>query len=182
MKRLLWMLMLVTAVPALRAQNPADSSDDAERQQLQRELRQRWNARVRQDLNLTDDQAVKLQATEDRHLAQRRDLAQQQRGVQEALRQQLQPGIAANGDSVRRLMDTREKNRATLAQIDRDEDRELAGYLTPVQHARYQMLRQQLQERIRQIREQRRLRGQAGPRAGIPGPRPRPGGRPRRRP
>src|SRR6266496_3627192 len=158
MKWFAWLVVLAAAVPVLAAQNPADTSEDAEVQQLQRQLRQRWNEQVRHDLNLSDEQAVN-----------------------EALRGQLQPGVAANGDSVRRLMDAREHNRTVLAQLDRDEDKEIAGYLSPVQHARYQMMREQLRRRIQDIREQRRARGQGlGPRGAAR--RPRPDKPPRRRP
>ena len=124
---------------------------------------------VRTQLGLTPDLATKLQATEDRFAAQRRDIAQRQRGVQEALRGQLQPGVAANADSVRRLMDAHDQNRATLAQIDRDEDQEIAGYLSPVQRARYQIMRQRLEDRIAEMRRQRRqqLMGPRGARPGV---------------
>jgi hypothetical protein len=179
MKRVAFILCLVLAAPGVRAQNPPDTTDDAEAQQLRQELRQRWNQRVHRDLELTDEQAGKLQGTEDRYLQRRREMAQRQRAVNEGLRRQLQPGIAANADSVRKLMDARDRNRTALAQLDRDEDREISGYLTPVQHARYQMMREQLRHRIEQIREQRRARGQlVGPRGAA---RPRPA-KPRRRP
>ena len=141
MKRFLWVLLLVTAAPALPAQNPPDSSDEVEAQQLRQQIRERWSQRVRQDLSLSDEQAAKLQATEQKFMQQRIGLAQRQRDINEALRGQLQPGVAANPDSVRRLMDGRDRNRAALAQVERDEDKEVGGYLTPVQHARYQMMR-----------------------------------------
>ncbi|HEU5262718.1 MAG TPA: hypothetical protein VFU41_14965 [Gemmatimonadales bacterium] len=183
MKRFLWMLALVTAAPAapaLRAQTP-DTSDTAQAQQLRQEIRQRWNARVRRDLDLSPDQAVKLQATEDRFVGRRRELAERQRAVNDGLRGQLRPGIAADPDSVRRLMDARERNRAMVAQLDREEEKEIGGYLNPVQHARYQMMREQLRRRIEQIREQRRARGQMlEPRRGME--RPRQGRPPRRAP
>jgi len=165
MKRVTFILCLLLAAPALRAQNPPDTTDDAEAQQLRQQLRQRWNQRVRQDLDLTDEQAGKLQGTEDRYLQRRREVAERQRAVNEGLRRQLQPGVAANSDSVRKLMDQRDRNRTALAQLDREEEREISGYLTPVQHARYQMMREQLRRRVEQIREQRRARGQiVGPR------------------
>src|SRR5213596_1630271 len=183
MRRLLSVLLTVAATaPArmLAAQNPPDTSRAAEAQ-LQHEFQRRWSERVRQELGLSDDQAVKLQATEGKYLQQRRDVMQRQRAVIEALRGQLQPGVAASDDSVRKLMDQRERNRQALAQLERDEDREIAGYLNPVQHARYQMMREQLRRRIQDIREQRRARGQGlGPRGGAG--RPRPGKPPRRRP
>src|SRR3989442_6822942 len=173
MKWFAWLVMVAAAVPVLAAENPADTRDAAEVQQLQRQLRQRWNERVRHDLHLSDEQTAKLQETEGKYQQQRRDLAQHQQAVNEALRGQLQPGVAANGDSVRRLMDAREHNRTALAQLDRDEDREIAGYLNPVQHARYQMMREQLRRRIQDIREQRRARAHGpGPRRGAGRPAP----------
>src|SRR2546427_11041448 len=118
MKRFLWVLLLVTAAPALPAQNPPDSSDEVEAQQLRQQIRERWSQRVRQDLSLSDEQAAKLQATEQKFMQQRIGLAQRQRDINEALRGQLQPGVAANPDSVRRLMDGRDRNRAALAQVE----------------------------------------------------------------
>src|SRR6266571_2037231 len=174
MMRFLFVMLLALVLPALAAQTPADTSGDAEAEQLRQQIRERWNARVRQDLNLSDDQAAKLQGTEQK-------FTQRQRTVNEALRGQLQPGVAANSDSVRRLMDARDRNRAALAEIERNENREVSGYLTPVQQARYQMMREQLRRRIQEIREQRRRRGEMmGPRR-APG-RPREAKPPRRRP
>lgn len=162
MKRSLALSLLLVFGPVLRAQTPPDTADTAEVQRLQQRIRERWNERVRRDLNLTNEQAAKLQATEGRFLERRRDLARNQRAIGEALRNQLQPGVAANSDSVRKLMDVRQKNRAALAQLDQDEDREVAGYLNPVQHARYQAMREELRRRIQEIRERRRGMGSRG--------------------
>ena len=181
MRRLLWMLLSVAAAaptPRLDAQNPPDTSRAAEAQ-LRHEFQRRWSERVRQELGLSDDQAGKLQATEGKYLQQRRDVMQHQRAVNEALRGQLQPGVAASDDSVRKLMDQRERNRQALAQLERDEDREIAGYLSPVQHARYQLMRQRLQDQIGRIRGRRARRG--GDTMGWPGMRG-PRERPRRPP
>ena len=96
-------------------------------------------------------------------------------------------GVAANGDSVRRLMDARRQNRERLLRIEDDEDREMSVYLTPVQRAQFQMLRSRFLERVNELRQQRQGRGRPGvmgrPRAGG-GMRPRaaPQQRPRRRP
>lgn len=128
-----WALLLVAA-PALAAQHrsPGDTARRAE-------MRQRLEARVKKDLGLTDDQAAKLRATKDRFQTQRRDVMQRQRAIHEALRGQLQPGVAANADSVRKLLDAGLQGRSALLQLDRDQDKELATYLTPVQRARIEM-------------------------------------------
>jgi Spy/CpxP family protein refolding chaperone len=144
--------------------------------QLRQAVRERWREHIRQNLSLTDDQSRRLFATEDKFDDTRRPLQQRQGDIARDLNQQLQPGVAANGDAVTRLMNEREDNRLKLEQIDRDEDREMAGYLTPVQRARYQHQRQIFRERIRDLmwhRAQERGMGRPG------GP---PMRRPRRRP
>src|SRR2546425_13194878 len=107
MKRFFWVLLLVTAAPALPAQNPPDSSDEGEAQQLRQQIRERWSQRVRQDLSLSDEQAAKLQATEQKFMQQRIGLAQRQRDINEALRWQLHTDLASKPDSVRGVMDGR---------------------------------------------------------------------------
>jgi hypothetical protein len=180
-KRFFWMLLLLTTGPALAAQGRPDTSDAAEAQELRQRIRQRWQERVRQDLNLSSDQVAKLQDTEGRFTLRRREIAERQRAINAALREQLQPGVAANSDSVRKLMGARDQNRQALAELERDESKEIGGYLNPVQHARYQMMRDQMRQRIDQIRDRRQGSGQM---VGPPG-RVRPrlqGERPRRKP
>jgi len=178
MRRSMMVLLLLAAPAVVHGQTPADSlGRDSERVQLFQQVRDRWHAHIRENLTLTDDQANRLFATEDKFDATRRPLQQRQAGIARDLNQQLQPGVAANGDVVTRLMNEREDNRLKLEQIDRDEDREMAGYLTPVQRARYQRQRQIFRERIRDLmwhRAQMQGRGREG---GGP-----PVRRPRRRP
>jgi hypothetical protein len=159
MKRIGWLVLLVL-VPALAAQNPRGDSGGGpgQAQWLRQQVLARWRARVRTQLQLSDAQAAKLQATEDRFAAQRREISQRQRLVLQGLREQLQPGVAANPDSVRGLMDARDQNRAAMAQLEQGEDKEIAAYLSPVQHARYQLMRQRFQERIAEMQRERRER------------------------
>jgi hypothetical protein len=60
-----------------------------------------------------------------------------------------------------------------MLRIEQDQDREMASYLTPVQRARYQQMREQLMRRVGELRMQRREgRGMGrGPGMGAPGPR-----------
>jgi Spy/CpxP family protein refolding chaperone len=95
----------------------------------------------------------------------------------------MQPGVAANADSVRKLMDGMRAGRSEMLKIEQDEDQEMSGYLTPVQRARYQQMREHLMRRVNEMRQERRGRmgpggpgGQRGPgmRPRGQGPRPRP--------
>jgi hypothetical protein len=90
----------------------------------------------------------------------------------------MRPGIAANQDSLSRLLDAIAANHVARDQLDQQEQRELAQFLTPVQRARLLYMRQMLLQRIESIREGR-FRAQPG-RAGAgsrraPGAAPQPG-------
>src|SRR3990172_2534569 len=171
MKRL-WMLSVaVLLVPGLAAQEPLPPRgrpDSADTERLRVQIEERFAQRVQRELRLTPDQATKLRASQERFGTRRRALMRQQIERRMALQDQMQPGVAANGDSVKKLMDGFQAGRAEMLKIEQDEDREMAGYRTPVQRARYQMMRQRLFERVNEMREQRRAR--MGPGAGGAGP------------
>ena len=131
-------------------------SDTAEAGRLRAQIEQRFNDRVKQELNLNADQATKLRDTQERFGTRRRDVMQQQLVRRRALENQMQPGIAANSDSVRKLMDGMQAGRAEMVKIEQDQDREMSGYLTPVQRARYQQMRERLMQRVGEMRMERR--------------------------
>ncbi|MDP3908999.1 MAG: hypothetical protein Q8Q14_01285 [Gemmatimonadales bacterium] len=178
MKRLSMSVVFAVIAPlsVLAAQEPRQR-DTTEAGRLRGQIEQRFRQRVQEQLQLTPDQATKLQASQERFGIRRRELGRQQMERRRALEGQMQPGVAANADSVRKLMDAIHGGRAELLKIDQDEDRELAGYLTPVQRARLGLMRERLHRRVNEMREQRR--GRMGP--GAPGERRRPRG-PGRRP
>ena len=170
MKRL-WLALSLVLAPGLVAQEPTPARPDtAEAERLRARIEARFSQHVQDKLQLTPDQATKLRASQERFGTQRRALMRQQLERRRALEDQMQPGVAANSDSVKRLMDGMQGGRAAMLKIEQDEDREMAGYLTPVQRARYQRMREMLMRRVSEMREQRR--GQMRPRR--PGPRQRP--------
>lgn len=170
MKRLSWIVSLAI-VPALSAQRvgppplPADSTRAA---QLRAEVERRFGEHVRRQLDLTDEQAAKLKATQERFRERRQELMRRQRELRLALDYQMRPGSPANADSVQKLMDALQAGRAQALKLEQDEDRDMAAYLTPVQRARFHMIRQRLTDRVQDLRRGR----------GVPdGPRRRPAGR-----
>ncbi len=188
MKRMAWVLMLAAAVP-LAAQEPTEPQDTAGAAQLRQQIEQRFHQIVRERLVLTDQQDAQLRATQEKFGAQRRDLMREQADHRQALDRQMQPGVAANPDSVQLHLQGIQRNQERLLRLQQDEDREMAGYLTPVQRAQYQMLRDRLANRLSELRRQRQGGGMGAPgmlgrpRAGR-GMRPRaaPQQRPRRHP
>jgi hypothetical protein len=187
----LWMLGLaVILAPSVGAQQrdsmrrPQGPRDSAQTAQLRARIDSAFAQRVQQELKLTGDQTTKLRATQERYGTRRRSLMQQQLERRQALNQQMQPGVAANADSVNKLMEGMRNGRAEMLRIEQDEDREMAGYLTPVQRARFQQMRERFLQRVGEMRSQYQGRHMGpgerrGP--GSPGMRPR-GQRPRQRP
>jgi len=161
MKRF-WLLVLavITALPpALGAQQPSDTGEAG---QLRAQIEKRFGERVQQELKLTPDQAAQLRASQERFGALRRDLIRQQSERRRAFDDQMRPGVAANADSVRKLMDGMRAGREQMLKIERDEDREMGGYLNPVQRARYQQMRERFMQRVNEMRAARRERGSLG--------------------
>jgi len=148
-------------------------SDTAEAARLRAQIEQRFNDRVKQELNLNADQATKLRDTQERFGTRRRAMMQQQFERRRALDGQMRPGMPANADSVNKLMDGMRTGRAEMVRIDQDEDREMAGYLTPVQRAQFLQMRERLMQRVGEMRMERREgRGvERGGRMGAPAPR-----------
>ena len=172
MKSLGWVLMLATTLP-LAAQEPEDTAaapppNGAEAQELRKQIRQRWNEHVRSTLGLSADQTAKLQATEQRFEGQRQPIRARQREINQGLNAELASGTP-NQDRVRQLVDERQDDQLKLQQVNRDEARDMQGYLTPVQHARYQEERRRFQERVAELVRHRRERGRdvLGPRGGV---------------
>ena len=131
--------------------------------QLRQRIEDRFNQRLREELNLTPDQATKLKASQEKFGDQHRTLMQQQRARREALDDQMQPGVAANSDSVNKLLDGLRAGRAQMIKLEQQQDDEMAKYLTPVQRARYQQMRENFMQNVGRMREGRGMgRGWGG--------------------
>ena len=172
MTRFVWILVFAVT-PALVAQEPGDSgaaapATGAEARQLREQIRQRWNEHVRSTLGLSDDQTARLQATEQRFEGQRQPIRARQREINQALNAELASGTP-NQDRVKQLVNERQDNQLKLQQVNRNEARDMQGYLTPVEHARYQEERRLFQERVAElVRHRREQRRQVlGPRGGA---------------
>jgi hypothetical protein len=159
MKKVVVLSLAVLLVPALAAQqrdSVRQRPDSAQAAQLRARIEDRFNQRVQENLNLSTDQTTKLKATQEKFSAQRQTLMQQQRARREALDNQMQPGVAANGDSVNKLLDGLQQGRAQMVKLEQDQDTEMAKYLTPVQRARYQQMREGIMRRVTEMRMERR--------------------------
>ncbi|HET8835290.1 MAG TPA: hypothetical protein VFN08_11200 [Gemmatimonadales bacterium] len=144
---------LVGVAAPVQAQEPGPARPRVE--ELRRRVRERVAQRIQQDLNLSPDQMQRLRATVGTYAGRRRDLEARQRELRRALGGQLRSGAAPAPDSVARLTDGLLDVRVRYAESFRDEQRELARYLDPVQRAKLMVLRDRLTNRAQEFRRRR---------------------------
>lgn len=154
MKYSVLLVAVLCAMPA--AASAQDTVNDPVRAQRLREMvEQRFAERLREDLGLSDDQTTKVRVALGGLAAKRRGMEQDERRLRQALTYQLRPGVAANPDSVAKLVDALTNHRVAYAQTFKDEMRELAAILNPVQRGQYLLMRDRLMQRVQDVQQGR---------------------------
>src|SRR4051812_29839105 len=129
------------------------------------EMRQRVEARfgqmVQQELQLSDQdmQHVResMRANQDRRVA----FMRREQDMRRAIQAQLQPGQAANNDSVARMTEAMGHLRVERAQSDEQMVRDL-GFLPPVKRARLLNMMQRFEQRVQEIRQRSMMGARRG--------------------
>jgi hypothetical protein len=147
------LILSLFALPAqVGAQQPIQDSAPARREVLEQRVRQRMAAVVQQRLGLNADQMRRLGEVNRDIEAQRRLLHQQEREVRLGLRAEVMRGDSANQERVARFVDQLiEVQRRRIELVSR-EQRALAGFMTPVQRAKYLAMQDQLRRRVEEMR------------------------------
>ena len=159
MRRLLIVVGFLAVVAGRGAAQENTPSDSARAEQLRQEVETRFAARVKDQLGLTEDQSRRMQTTVRGYFRNRRMLEMEEQRLRREVGAELRPGVAADSDRLNRLLDDLVDVRVRYAQSYRDESRELAKFLTPVQRGQYFMMRERLFDQVREFQRQR-----AGPR------------------
>lgn len=156
-----WLLASTVLGGALWGQQPPAA------ERLRQQVMQRFLDSYRVQAGLTPEQQEKFAQTFRRSLQRREELQRRQRELWQALEGEMRPGVAADPDSVTKLMDAILDNSAALVEQARSEQREYAAFLTPIQRAQLFILWERFQRQIEQVR--RRMGTMREP-AGEPGP------------
>ncbi len=146
-------LMLLGAPAAAQEMGPPDGAGRAG--ELRRVIEQRFTARVKEELGLTDQQATRMTEVVGGYFARRRAMEQDERRLRQELAGELRPGVAANKERLGRLTDQLLDLKVRYVQSYRDEVRDLAEFLDPVQRAQFLIMRERLLDRIQQAQEAR---------------------------
>lgn len=121
-------------------------------QRLRDQVVQRFLESYQAQAGLTAEQREKVIEVFRRSVQRREELQRRQRELWQALEGQMRPGIAADPDSVSKLMDAILAASAALLEQARSEQREYASFLTPVQRAQLFILWERFQRQIEQVR------------------------------
>lgn len=160
-------LVMVTGVlsPAMAQGGRGAGQPGTPRAALEERVRDRMSQEVKARLQLDDAQMQRLGATNQKFEAQRRALLAEERAARSGLRAEMLRGDSANQQRVGTILDQLLVAQRRRFDLIEQEQRELAGFLTPVQRARYLAIQDQVRRRMEEMR--------GGP--PRPGPRGRPG-------
>ena len=163
MKHWTWLTLALSALgwtaPVLLTAQAPGAGGGVRAERLRQELEARFAQQVKTELGLSDEQAVKVRDIMEDFARRRRHLEAEERRLRQALHAQLRPGIAANPDSVSRLVDRTTEVRVAYVQLLQEEMKQLTPILTPVQRGQLLLLRDRILQRIQELREQRRVQG-----------------------
>ena len=136
-------------------EGPGGPRGDPERmRELRQRIEERWGQMVQQELQLNDQQMQRVRTATRAHMDRRRDLMRRRMDLERAIGQQMQPGVAANNDSLGHMLDAMGRLRVEDAQSDEQLNRDLS-FLAPVQRARFFMMQRRFEDRMREIRGRR---------------------------
>jgi hypothetical protein len=152
-RRLVFVVVALTALMAPPVWAQDSMAPGLRAPVLRRLIEERFAARLKEQLGLSNEQMKRLRETTVKFGGRRRELEGRQLAIRRALALQLRPGTAADQDSVAKLTDDLLSGRVTYAQTFRDESAELKEYLNPVQRAQLMALRERLLFRAQQFRE-----------------------------
>lgn len=167
--RYTWILALVAIAAPLAAQGSPQSSMLRGQAMTPRQfqdtiaatLRQRVMARFmetyRTQAGLSDQQFAQFRREMRRTFETRAALQRRQRDLYVALEGQMRPGVAADADSVSRLLDGLEQVQQDQVNQFKAERKAYSAFLNPVQTAQLVLAWQRLQQQVQQVLQRRRF-------------------------
>ena len=169
MRRAWWALGAFVILAARSAPAQDTSAVEGPRaENLRRMIEERFGERLTLELGLSDDQAAAVRGVLSSWAIKRRTLEREDRRLKQDLAAAMRPGVAANDETVNRLVDALMNARVAYVQTFKDELKDLTTVLTPVQRAQYVLLRDRLLQRVQEVRNQRQQNGFIGRRNRIP--------------
>lgn len=143
--------MLAAPLAAQRGQQTADSTLRPVVQALQRRVLEV----VQRTLGATDQQMRQLVDVNRKYENERHALNQRDREARQTIRAEVLRDSLADQDTVSRMLDQLVDMQRQRLDIFAREQHDLAGFLTPVQRAKYATLQDRLRKKVEQLRQNR---------------------------
>jgi hypothetical protein len=144
----------------------AGQQPNPHRQALQRQVREAFAKVVRKQLNLNDDQMKSLQRVDANFERQRRSLLREERQARLDLTSAMADSSSPDQSRIARQLDVLLQSQRKRADLLESEQKELSGFLTPLQRAKYFAMKERLNRRLQQLAQS----DSAGRRGGPPAP------------
>lgn len=152
MRRTWWVLALICAA------GPAAAQGGPNREMLQRQVMERFIMNFQTQAGLTPDQSQRFREVMTRSFGERRQIETRQRQLYVALERQLRPGVAADEDSVRVILERFKEARQAGVDLTNRDQAAFAEFLSPIQQAQLVLSLERLQRQIETILR-RRMQG-----------------------
>jgi len=148
------MIGLAAAALATVSLGAQDTAARRDRDVVQRRFQERFGAVIKERLQLSDSQAVRLGETNRKFEEQRRTLIQQERDVRMSLRDELmaQNQGSANQQRISELLDRAIRVQRQRVDLLESEQRELARFLNPTQRAKLLGMQEQMRRNAMEMR------------------------------
>ncbi len=155
--RLAVLMALPLTVSVAQAQRVPGAGRGAppRRAQMEQQLRQNLWRITRQRVGLSDAQMTQLEQTSRRFDERRRALMVEERAQRLTLRRELLADAKADHARVAAALDRLQQLQRQRVDLQIEEQREFATFMTPVQRAKYAALQEQVRRRVDALRRQR---------------------------
>jgi len=164
------MLASSATLSAQRGAGDSTAQPRPNRANLEQQVQERMAQVTKERLGATDAQMAKLQETNKKFDEKRRLIVDQERDIRMSLRDEMLRPDSARQGQVAALLDRVIKAQRQRVDIQEQEQKELSGFLTPLQRAKYFALEQQIRQRVNQMRQAQQARGgRMGRGQGLPG-------------
>lgn len=127
----------------------------AQRNQLEQQLRRRLWQVTKQRVGFTDEEMGKLEVTTRNFEGRRRALGQDEKVQRQLLRTEIIADSSANQERIAGALDRMLQIQQQRHELQAEEQKELATFMTPLQRAKYLALQEQVRKRVEQLRRQR---------------------------
>jgi hypothetical protein len=137
--------------PGRRLEQPSADAPAARRQMLEQQIRRGLWRVAKQRIGFSDEQMLQLERTSQRFDVRRRQLAQEEKTQRVTLRREILADSSANQTAIASSLDRLHDLQRQRLDMQTDEQKEFATFMTPLQRAKFLALQEQVRKRLQEL-------------------------------